>query len=944
MGRTEGGSIFRPGKGITSMQDYFTDKGKTDILRSTRTGLWEIILRQDREPVMHADSVMLELLGLDTAPAPEECYRAWYDRIQAEYKDAVQETVEKSIASTRAEVQEVQYKWNHPMWGPISVRCGGMKDQEWEDGVRLRGYHQNITDTIMFQQEYDAVIQTLSGRYRGILLCDLRDGSFRIIKAEESFRDNLKGYTDFREFLRGYARSCVRAEFRNRIERFADSGYIGEGFRSGEKQMEELYRILSGSWQRVMAIPFAPESDLKARAILAFDIQDGEVEKRMDKVTARVAVSTIYTLVLSLDPASREYSCLHYTGDWLKIAPKGMLSELLSQLTPSLPREDRERIEQICSPDSYRNAEPLEGILRIRDRDRKLHYYRYYAVPVHMELGDRILITGRNIDARQEVELRESVLTNLCQCYYSIYLFDLEHDIEEAIWQEEIIRMHQEFPKGSMAVYYEKFVRCHVYEEDQEKMRRVGSPEFLRANLTLEQPVYDVDFRRVYPDGIRWVRSRFSIAEMTDGVVTKVIFANMGIDEQKRKELEEEAENKKSLFAAYESATMANEAKSNFLARMSHDIRTPMNAIIGMTALAASHVDQPERVKDCLEKISVSSSHLLALINEILDMSRIEKGKLELLEEPFHLETMLDNIYSIIKPTAMEKNHEVTFTCRGVLHEALIGDANRVKQVLLNLITNAVKYTPDNGTIRVTTEEVPIGKTGWACYRFVVEDNGIGMPEEYMKQIFEPFSRACVPAVQEQQGTGLGMSIAYGIVSTMQGDIQVESQEGKGSCFTVTLNFRIQGKEEENAEGMQVCIPEEDGDYTVLEGKRILLVEDNALNREIAMAILCEHGLKVDEAENGQAAYERFISSGPGTYEAVLMDLQMPVMDGCTAARMIRASSHPQARTIPIIALTANAFAEDVAKALTSGMNYHIAKPINFHQLFHALKQFMTTS
>ena len=317
------------------MQDYFTDKGKTDILRSTRTGLWEIILRQGREPVMHADSVMLELLGLDAAPEPEECYQVWYNRIQDEYKGAVQETVSKAIASTRAEVQEVQYKWNHPLWGPISVRCGGMKDQEWEDGIRLRGYHQNITDTIMFQQEYDAVIQTLSGRYRGILLCDLRDGSYKIIKAAEDLKDNLTKYTDFREFLRGYSRSCIRPEFRNRIERLAEYGYMREQFRSGEKQIEELYRIRSGSWQRVMAIPFAPESDLKARAILAFDIQDGEVEKRMDEVTAKVAVSTIYTLVLSLDPATQEYSCLHYMGDRLKIAPKGMLSDLLSQVMPA---------------------------------------------------------------------------------------------------------------------------------------------------------------------------------------------------------------------------------------------------------------------------------------------------------------------------------------------------------------------------------------------------------------------------------------------------------------------------------------------------------------------------------------------------------------------------------------------------------------------------------
>lgn len=924
------------------MVDYFTDKGKTDILRRARTGLWTIELCPDRLPGMYADSVMLDLLGLEETPTPEECYRAWYDRIQEEYRGAVQEIVEKSMASTQPGVHEVQYMWNHPVWGPISVRCGGMKDMEWKDGIRLQGYHQNITDTFMLQQEYDAVIQTLSSRYQGILLCNLRDGTFKAIKTTEDFSGYLNGYKDFRVFLRDYSEKHVLPEYKDGIGHLAEQGYIRDRFETGDEKPEVLYRTRSGSWQRVAAVPFSPQPDMKARAILAFDIQDWEVEKRMDEVTTRAAVSAIYTLVMSLDPVSHEYSCLHYMGDCMEIPQKGALEKLRLQLNPLLPLEDRILFDRICSLDSYKDGESLEGVLRIRGEGKELHYYRYYSVLIHMELGERILITGRNIDARQDVELREGVLTNLCQCYYSIYLFDLEHDTEESIWQEEMIRRTQEFPKGSLAVYYEKFIRLHVYKEDQEKMRRAGSPEFLRTALSVKQPVYDVDFRRVYPEGTRWVRSRFSIAEITDGVVTKVIFANMGIDEQKRKELEEDAENKRSLFAAYESATLANEAKSNFLAQMSHDIRTPMNAIIGMTTLASSHVNDPDRVRDCLGKISVSSSHLLSLINEILDMSRIEKGKMELLEEPFHLGTMLDHIYSIIKPSVMEKNHEISFSRKDVFHEALVGDSNRVKQVLLNLISNAVKYTPHNGKIHVEAREIPMGKTGWACYRFSVEDNGIGMSKEYIKHIFDPFSRANDTLVQGQQGTGLGMAIAQGIVSTMQGDIEIESEVGKGSRFTVTLNFRVQGHEGDGEEAHRVCSLEvEAHDYSALAGKRVLLVEDNGLNMEIARTILCEQGLKVDEAVNGQAAYECFAASEPGTYDAVLMDLQMPVMDGYTSARMIRGSGHAQARTIPIIALTANAFAEDVAKALTSGMNYHITKPIDFRQLLGALEKFM---
>lgn len=925
------------------MLNHFMDKSNSDILHRTRTGLWTIEIYEGRLPRMYADSTMLELLGLEEAPAPEECYREWYGRIQEEYYPAVQEVVNKSISGQRA---EVQYMWNHPVWGLISVRCCGVRDMECRDGIRLQGYHQNITDTVMYQQEYDAVVQTLSGSYEGILLCNLKDGSFKPVKVSDAFKGSLSGHGDFRDFLRDYADHGVMPEYREKVGQLTEIGLIRQRFKAGDKRVERLYRINSGSWQRVMVIPSAGYSDVQPLVILAFDAQDGAVEKRLDEVTARAAISAIYTLVLSMDPVKGEYSCHHYSGNQVHMAARGNYRELYEQVSSRFPMEDRKRVEELCSLDSFGDEESLEGILRFRDEQQVLHYYRYYATPIHMELGERILVTMRNIDARQEVEIRESVLTNLCQCYYSIYLFDLENNTEEAIWQEDMIRRRREFPKGRLDIYYEKFIQGYVYEEDQEKMRRAGSPEFLRATLTAEQPVYDVDFRRVYPHGTGWVRSRFSIAEMTDGVVAKVVFANMDIDEQKQKELEEETENRKNLFAAYESATMANEAKSNFLAQMSHDIRTPMNAVIGMTALAAAHVDEPERIKDCLEKISISSSHLLSLINEVLDMSKIEKGRLELLEEPFSLGTMMDNISSIIRPSALEKNHEIIFQTRDVTHEMLVGDANRVKQVLLNIISNAVKYTPDHGRVCVTVQEVPVRGAGeQACFLFMVEDNGIGMSREYIEHVFEPFSRSEDVKVRSKQGTGLGMAIAQGIVSTMQGDIQVKSQKGEGSCFTVTLNFKIQKEQDrDRKEDLPVPVRTGEPDYQALEGKRILLVEDNSLNMEIARTILREHGLVVDEAENGQAACERFISSAPGVYEAVLMDLQMPVMDGYTAARTIRGSSHPQAETIPIIALTANAFAEDVAKALTCGMNSHVTKPIDFRLLFNTLEQFIIQS
>ena len=290
----------------------------------------------------------------------------------------------------------------------------------------------------------------------------------------------------------------------------------------------------------------------------------------------------------------------------------------------------------------------------------------------HQNITDTIML-------REKARLRDNVLSNLCQCYYSIYLFALDNDVEEAVWQEDYIEKAGEFPKGSLKVYYEKFIREHVDPRDQEKMRRAGSPEFLKQILSEERPVYDIDFRRRYPDRVQWVRSRFSVAQMKDAGVSKVVFANMNIHQQKINEMQQEEENRKALMTAYETAKEASEAKSNFLARMSHDIRTPMNAIIGMTAIAMSHSHEPERVEDCLEKINMSSSHLLALIDDVLDMSRIEKGKMQLMDGPFCMDKLVGEVLTIIRPSAEEKGHLLKVDTADLKHRRLIGDSGRLQ-------------------------------------------------------------------------------------------------------------------------------------------------------------------------------------------------------------------------------------------------------------------------
>lgn len=918
------------------MLDRFSDKEKMqEVLREAQTGLWVIEIDEGREPRMYGDGAMQELLGQEGELTPEEVYHLWYDRIKEEDYPAVQDTVAKLISDVRA---EVQYRWTHPRWGQIYVRCGGVRDFNYTQGICLRGYHQNITDTVMLKREYDAVIKTLSESYSGIFLWNLRDGTFKVVKMPEQFRPWVETQTDFGMFLQWYITTEVAADFHKAMWEALDIKAVGGRIDGGERQIECLYRNQQGGWRRVRLVRSDQYSVEYPWVIAAFDDQDSEVEKKLDDASSQIAVSQIYRLVVSVDLNREEYNCIHYSGDRLKLSHHGSFADYHSQMVSWMPSEDREVFERIYDVGNYSQTGYLDGMIRLWGRDGVLHYYNYYAARVGTDMGQRILLTVRNIDNKRQQQQREQVLANLCQCYYSIYLFDLEHNTEEAIWQEDVIYKNHEFPKGELEHYYHKFVENYVCEEDQEKMERAGTPEFLRRTLSAEQPVYEVDFRRKYPDGLQWVRSRFSIAEMRDGLVTKAIFANMNIHEQKQEELKEEEQNRAALVAAYEAAKEASEIKSNFLAQMSHDIRTPMNAIVGMSAIARAHVDNPEKVRDCLDKIHTSSDHLLSLINAILDMSKIEKGKLELLEEPFQLGEMLQQISSIIRVSAEEKNLNMEFRTKGVVHEELLGDVNRIRQVLLNLIGNAVKYTPEGGNVTVTTQEVSERSRDTGCFVFTIEDNGIGMTESFTKCIFAPFTRS--EEVRHIQGTGLGMSIAYGIVEAMKGNIRVESEKGKGSRFTVTLYLKIakdgDGTRDGGVSDGSVAPVGPDG---FMGGIRILLAEDNALNMEIAKTILEEAGLVVDGVGDGKKAFEAFAASAPGTYQAVFMDIQMPVMDGYEATRRIRSSGHPQAKEIPVIALTANAFAEDIAKALTAGMNDHVPKPVDYGRLLSVLRK-----
>ena len=554
-----------------------------------------------------------------------------------------------------------------------------------------------------------------------------------------------------------------------------------------------------------------------------------------------------------------------------------------------------------------------------------------------------------------------------------------------------------------------------------------------------------------------------------DEPIYLIVYINI-TDITEQRELQKKLEKQsKQLKEALKSAEQANQAKSDFLARMSHDIRTPMNAIMGMATIAKAHVDEHERILDCMEKINGASKLLLSLINEVLDMSKIESGRLILSEDEFNVGELLQDLVVMMQPEIKNKQQTLNIHVKNLRHENVKGDTQRIKQVLMNILSNAIKYTPENGRITIEIYEKD-PHNGIGNYQFVFEDNGRGMKPEFLDKIFEPFERASDDEIKRIQGTGLGMSISHKIIQMMGGDIKVESEYGKGSRFTIDMPLVCRDQKPDDkieVEGLEVLVVDDDkiaclntssclreiginsecvhsgseaiekvrqhhlaekeyfaviidlkmpqmngiettrqirrfvgADVPIIilsaydleeyeaeakevkangfitkplykskllqvlrsfldegdqpepirpfklsnvdySGKRILLVEDNELNREIAVEIIGSTGITIDTAINGLDAVHKVAQSEEGFYQIILMDIQMPIMDGYEATRQIRSLQRRDIAHMPIIAMTANAFSEDVTNAIKAGMNYHLAKPIDIGALMGILSKYL---
>lgn len=543
------------------------------------------------------------------------------------------------------------------------------------------------------------------------------------------------------------------------------------------------------------------------------------------------------------------------------------------------------------------------------------------SVTAENELKMKTLIESYDEERKliyQEHLRRLEVIEGLSVNYESILYVNLETD--EIMPYRLSKRTELMFQSAShlhrFSHFSDDYVQRWVHPQDRKLVTKVTSPEYIREKLS-ESKTYYLNYRIIYNEEIQYLQLR--VVNVGDaGHISQIVIGHRRVDE----EIQYEMKQQQVLEDALNQARLANSTKDTFLSNMSHDMRTPLNAIFGYTALAKKHLDDPSLVDDYLEKINVSGRQLLDMIEQILEMSWMESGKIQLTESKCNLFDLIQEVKMTVLPQAADKNISIHIHTEDIKHGNVCCDQVKLSQILLNLVNNSIKYTENNGEIYITATEKENLPNEYTVYQFVVKDTGIGISKDFLARIFEPFQRERNTTFSGVYGTGLGLTIVKNIVEIMNGTISADSTPGQGSTFTLTLSLRAQNSPSQGTDSSDAVHP-------LSKNRKLLLVDDNEINLEIETELLTELGFLVETASDGSIAVDKVSSSAPGEYSFILMDIQMPVMDGRKAAQAIRRLDDPILSRIPIIALSANAFDSDKRLSTESGMNAHLTKPID---------------
>lgn len=734
----------------------------------------------------------------------------------------------------------------------------------------------------------------------------------------------------------------VSPEYRKEWEKFADLAYIRECMEK-EELIEMIYEVPghSVSWRRASLQVVSRQEGKPITLIATFSgldsasIEKLEKEKRLNE-SIRIMFESTPGLAFIKDASTGEY--INCNNKFAEFAGKKSPLDVLG-LTDS----------DLFDDDTARRF--LQDDRRVRNENSFIQFYentydannkpRYLQTTrqLYMNPDGRRCILGMSLDVTEMIELKreleEAVNDNYIQAlaedYECVNLVQLYNDAKNDLIIEQrrmSKRLEDKIPGWKRERIFiksqERFIDEVVHADDRDYFRRQNDRALVFRNFEKGKS-HNIDFRAIVDGSVEHFQQRLAPVYDNDGRVTKMIVGIRSVEEEWRKErlIQEELENSKN------KAEQASQAKTNFLFNMSHDIRTPMNAIIGYTSMARRYLKDTQKVDDCLSKIDVAGNQLLLLVNQVLDMARIEAGEIVLREDKVNFNERMKAMVSIFASDADAKGVNFAYPTTSFTNPIVYADDARMTQIVINILSNAVKYTPKGGTVTFSSFQRPGTKEGYAKYILKVEDNGIGMSEEFIEHIYEDFSRENTSTVSGIQGTGLGMAIVKRLVDLLGGTIRIKSAPGKGTMVEVSVELKY-------AEDMAYGKQKRDINYDLFVNKRILLVEDNEMNREISKDILSEGGVIVEEADDGDVAVEMVKKSPEGYYDLILMDIQMPRMDGYEATKAIRAIEGANSY-IPIVALTANAFDEDRKQAFAAGMDAHLAKPVKMDDMFKVM-------
>lgn len=805
----------------------------------------------------------------------------------------------------------------------------------------------NLTTSLeMKKDEKEMYLGKLTSHlYTLVIVGDLEENQFRILSSKDFYKKYIPSSGSFEELISNQTKLIHENWSINYWQNFNPEN-LCKTLLDDKKQiyMEYLQKNEDGQYDWYSSKAFLIQSETGKKDV-AFMISPIYMKKEKEQETEsiNVAISELYDECFVLDTETETFTILRCNKSIEKLPKRGIYDEMLLEYTKQLIHEDDKKLfyEFFCCHGIKQQLNSEQRFVSKKFRrlsdSGDYRWIEMLGILVNGKNKNLVIITYRDIHdlsiAKWEQKAADRRFANAVDNLYSaIYEGDLLNN-KLYLWKTNNGELER-IPEGySLDAHCKDVLENLIHPDYQKEYACICGLEQLKNLLQGDvTEIYREVPRKIGDGSYHWYSTQVQVL-IHDEKQFQIMFYLKDLEQVKKDEEKKQTALRDALYLAEQ----ANNAKTEFLSHMSHDIRTPLNAVIGMTTIARAYTGNEDKIKECLDKITISAKYLLSLINDILDMSKIESGKVTLNEEVFSMKEIIENITTVTSAQIEEKQQKFEARIREDVQEFYIGDVVRMNQILMNLLNNAIKFTPQNGTISFIVTSVKQSNDEMFI-RFEIKDTGIGMSEEFMQRAFDPFVQASDSKGKVLEGTGLGLPIARNLVHLMGGHISVSSIADKGSTFFVELPFKVTEKKEiikkENG-----VLEEKECKTNLPKGLKILVAEDNDINLEIIQTLLEMEGFIVESAENGEAVLEKFETSEINYYDLIFMDIRMPFMDGLEATRRIRACKKVDAKTIPIVAMTANAFTEDIHAAKKAGMDGYLVKPLDMSLVLKKMEE-----